>query len=61
MDKKGDNMNINKKIKCNHCQAIVESNGKCDCQKIILVENQLVSQAIVGLDYTDLSPKLLME
>jgi len=54
-------MKIIKKYECIHCKTIVEENGKCSCQKIILVENQLVSLAVVGLDYNDLTPKLLQE
>lgn len=54
-------MKISKKYECKHCNSVVEENGTCTCNKIVLVENQLVSSAIVGLDYNDLTPKLLQE
>ena len=54
-------MKILKKIQCNVCKTIIEENGKCSCGKVVLVENQIVSQVVTGLDYTDLTPKLLNE
>jgi hypothetical protein len=58
---KENSMKISKKYQCMHCNTIVEEDGKCNCMKIVLVENQLVSQATVGIDYNDLTPKLLNE
>jgi hypothetical protein len=54
-------MQINKKIECNYCHVIVEESGKCNCGKIVLFENNLVSIATPNVDYKDLTPKLLNE
>lgn len=53
-------MQIIKKIKCKHCGEIIEGeNVKCTCGKVIIVENTIPPVAIVGIDYEDLTPKLL--
>jgi len=53
-------MNIVKKIKCVHCQTIIEENGVCKCGKIKIVQGTIIEGAL-GLDYIDISAKLLNE
>lgn len=53
-------MKIPKKVKCNHCQAIVEETGTCTCNSIVLAEGNVV-KGTIGVDYTDVSAKLLQE
>jgi hypothetical protein len=56
-------MEIQKKIKCLSCGAILVVNeGKtdhCPCEKVIIVEGHI--RGILGTDYVDVSPILLNE
>lgn len=50
-------MKIVKKVQCLKCQAVIEGeNAKCTCGSVSINEN-----TIVGVDYKDLTPKLLTE
>lgn len=53
-------MQINKKVKCVHCQSIVEHNGSCICGKV-KVTNGTITEGILGKDYVDISAQLLNE
>lgn len=56
-------MNIAKKFKCLHCGAVVECNenvcvSNCNCGKIKL-SGTVIVEGSMGVDYVDVSPKLL--
>jgi len=53
-------MNIIKKYECLQCKTIVENNGKCKCESIVVVEGALV-KGTIGVNVVDLSSKLLNE
>ena len=53
-------MKINKKIKCLHCQNVVEENGKCECG-IVILSNNIIVEGKLGIDYEDMSAILLNE
>ena len=53
-------MQITKKIKCVHCQNIVEQNGACTCGKVKLTDG-VITEGSLGIDYVDVSAKLLNE
>jgi len=53
-------MNIKKRVKCLHCGTVVEQEGKCTCGKVSLAAN-LVTEGAEGIDYQDISAKLLNE
>ena len=53
-------MKITKKIKCVHCQSVIEDNGACICGKVILT-NGTITEGKLGADYVDVSAKLLNE
>ena len=53
-------MNIAKKIKCVHCQSVVENEGKCTCGKVVLT-NGTITEGQLGTDYVDVSQVLLNE
>ena len=53
-------MNIAKKVRCNHCGSVVETNGACSCGKVI-VANNVVTEGVAVKDYTDMSAQLLNE
>jgi hypothetical protein len=53
-------MVINKKIKCQHCETIIEQTGKCTCEKVRLV-NGIIVEGVAGVDYIDISAQLLNE
>lgn len=56
-------MQIKKKIKCVECQTIVEVlegvTCECSCKKVVIVEGHITGTS--GVDYIDVSPKLLNE
>jgi len=55
-------MKIIKKVKCLHCNSLIEGeNVKCKCGKIVIAENVVVSNAKPIIDYEDRTPKMLME
>jgi len=57
---------ITKKIKCNHCGAVVTADKynnapiKCTCGTVTLIKESVVS-GVCGSDYTDVTPMLLTE
>lgn len=57
---------MTKKIKCNHCGAIIvadkyDNNPKgCSCGKVTLIKESVIS-GVCGSDWTDVSPILLTE
>lgn len=51
---------LDKRLKCIHCQDLVEKSGTCSCGTIILNENQII-QGKIGVDYIDYSPQLLCD
>lgn len=58
-------MKINKKIKCLKCGQIIECNDircqqKCSCGKIGLT-GEIVTEGVIGIDYIDVTPRLLNE
>lgn len=53
-------MNITKKVKCNHCGSVVETEGTCSCGKVTLSANMVV-EGVLGKDYSDMSAQLLNE
>ena len=53
-------MKINKKIKCVHCNSIIENNGKCICGKVNMI-NGIITEGKMGADYLDVSAQLLNE
>lgn len=53
-------MNIIKKVKCLHCNEIIEGNKQCNCGKIAIATD-IVTEGIEGKDYIDVSAKLLNE
>lgn len=53
-------MEIKKKVKCMHCNGVVEHSGSCNCGSIVMVEG-VVNGAYAGKDYIDISPRLLNE
>jgi hypothetical protein len=53
-------MKITKKVKCVHCQSIVEHNGNCVCGKVKLI-NGIITEGNLGKDYVDISAQLLNE
>lgn len=53
-------MQINKKVKCVHCQSIVEQSGSCSCGKVKII-NGTITEGSLGKDYVDISAQLLNE
>jgi len=53
-------MKISKKVKCLHCNSVIENNGRCECQAIFMVEGT-VTEGALGKDYLDVSAVLLNE
>jgi len=53
-------LTIPKKIKCVHCETIIENAGKCSCGKVNLVSGIIVEGSF-GKDYIDVSAILLNE
>lgn len=53
-------MNIAKKVRCVHCQTIIEQNGQCVCGKVRLT-NGVITEGNLGKDYVDVSAVLLNE
>jgi hypothetical protein len=53
-------MKITKKVKCIHCQSVVEENGDCNCGKVKLT-NGIIIEGNIGKDYIDISAVLLNE
>ena len=53
-------MNITKKVKCVHCQSVVEHSGACTCGKVKLT-NGVITEGSLGADYIDVSQVLLNE
>jgi len=53
-------MEIVKKIKCIHCETVVEQNGNCNCGKVKLT-NGIITEGSLGKDYVDVSAQLLNE
>jgi len=58
-------MKINKTVKCLHCGQIIECTEiacvkKCNCGKIS-INGEIITEGVVGVDYIDISPKLLNE
>ena len=53
-------MKITKKVRCIHCQSIIEHNGKCNCEKVKLIDG-VVIEGNLGKDYLDISARLLNE
>ena len=53
-------MIIKKKVKCLHCNSVVEEEGKCACGKVSVAAN-MVTEGAEGIDYQDISAKLLNE
>jgi hypothetical protein len=53
-------MNIAKKVKCVHCQTVVEQNGSCVCGKVKLT-NGTITEGSLGKDYVDVSAQVLNE
>jgi hypothetical protein len=53
-------MKIAKKVKCVHCQSVVEHSGACTCGKVKLT-NGTITEGSLGRDYVDISAQLLTE
>lgn len=53
-------MTITKKVKCIHCESVVEQNGSCSCGKVKLT-NGIIIEGNIGKDYIDVSAQLLNE
>jgi len=53
-------MKITKKVKCVHCQSIVEEDGSCSCGKVKLTKGT-ITEGRLGVDYVDISAQLLNE
>lgn len=53
-------MQISKKLKCVHCQTVVEQNGSCSCGKV-KITNGTITEGSLGIDYIDISAQLLNE
>lgn len=53
-------MNIVKKYECLQCKIIVENDGKCKCESVVVVEGNLV-KGTIGVNVVDRSSKLLNE
>ena len=53
-------MKIAKKIKCVHCQFVVEDDGSCNCGKVKLIHGS-ITEGKLGNDYIDVSQVLLNE
>lgn len=53
-------MNITKKVKCVHCNSVVEENGNCSCGKV-KITNGNITEGKLGTDYIDVSAQLLNE
>ena len=58
-------MKISKKIKCIHCNTILECTEThcvktCSCKKVSL-NGEIITEGVCGKDYLDVSPKLLNE
>jgi len=53
-------MQINKKVKCLHCQSVVEHDGSCSCGKV-RITNGTITEGSLGRDYVDISARLLNE
>jgi len=53
-------MRLAKKVKCVHCQSVVETEGKCTCGKVKLTDDT-ITEGQLGTDYVDVSAKLLNE
>lgn len=53
-------MKITKKVKCVHCQTIIEQNGNCVCGKVRLT-NGVITEGALGKDFVDISAQLLNE
>jgi len=56
-------MKLQKKIKCVACGSILECNEstcvcKCSCGKVA-INNGIITEGVLGVDYTDVSPKIL--
>ena len=54
-------MRIIKKIQCLKCSSIIEENGTCDCGKVQIINNNLITEGVLGKDYIDMSAVLLNE
>jgi len=58
-------MNLQKKIQCIHCKGVIECqhgvcNVSCKCGKV-KTNGTIIVEGTIGLDYMDVSPKLLQE
>ena len=53
-------MEIVKKVKCLHCEEILEGNKICKCGKVTLAKD-VVTEGVLGKDYIDVGQKLLNE
>lgn len=53
-------MKIPKKLKCVHCQDVIQGNTTCKCGTVSLV-NETVVLGQLGKDYQDISAILLTE
>jgi len=53
-------MELKKKIKCQHCFIIIEENGQCDCKKVNMIQG-IITEGKLGIDYIDISARLLNE
>ena len=55
-------MELKKKVKCNHCGTVIEEREgvaqNCGCGAVQLTES-VVTAGVPGVDYTDVSPKLI--
>lgn len=53
-------MKITKKVKCLKCDTVIEGDNTCTCGTVVINENTII-KGTIGIDYTDLTPKLLTE
>lgn len=53
-------MQINKKVKCLHCNGVIEQNGSCNCGKVKITDGT-ITEGSLGKDYVDISAMLLNE
>lgn len=58
--KKERRMQITKKVKCLHCEDVIEGTKTCSCGKITIADN-VITEGVAGKDYVDVSQKLLNE